>query len=50
MKRREFRNIYDIRIVLRFSPTRPKKTQYTAAKMVKGIDANRAPNFPVNLS
>lgn len=27
-------------------PTRPNRTQYTAAKMVKGIDAKKAPNFP----
>lgn len=31
---------------IRYSPTRPNKTQYTAANMVKGIDANKAPNFP----
>jgi len=28
------------------SPTIPNKTQYTAANMGNGIDANRAPNFP----
>jgi hypothetical protein len=27
-------------------PTSPNKTQYTAAKMVNGIEANKAPNFP----
>lgn len=27
-------------------PTTPKRTQYTAAKIVNGIDANSAPNFP----
>jgi len=27
-------------------PTRPKSTQYNAANMGNGIDANRAPNFP----
>lgn len=30
-------------------PTRPNKTQYTAANMVKGIDANKAPNFPARI-
>lgn len=29
-----------------YSPTIPNKTQYTAANMVNGIDANNAPNFP----
>lgn len=28
-------------------PTRPKRTQYNAANIGKGIDANTAPNFPV---
>lgn len=28
-------------------PTRPNSTQYIAANIVKGIDANRAPNLPV---
>ena len=27
-------------------PTSPNRTQYTAAKMVNGIEANKAPNFP----
>lgn len=27
-------------------PTSPNKTQYTAAKMVNGMEANNAPNFP----
>ena len=27
-------------------PTSPNKTQYTAAKIVKGMEANSAPNFP----
>ena len=31
-----------------YSPTRPNKTQYTAANIVKGIDANKAPNFPAS--
>lgn len=26
--------------------TSPNKTQYTAAKMVNGMEANNAPNFP----
>lgn len=28
-------------------PTRPNKTQYMAAKIVNGIEAKSAPNFPV---
>lgn len=27
-------------------PTSPNRTQYTAAKMVNGMEANKAPNFP----
>lgn len=27
-------------------PTKPNKTQYTAANIVNGIDAKKAPNFP----
>jgi hypothetical protein len=27
-------------------PTRPKRTQYNAANIGKGIDAKTAPNFP----
>lgn len=30
----------------RCSPTKPNNTQYAAANMGKGIDANSAPNFP----
>lgn len=30
------------------SPTKPNNTQYTAAKIGKGIDANKAPNFPAS--
>lgn len=30
-------------------PTSPKRTQYNAANIGKGIDANTAPNFPANL-
>ena len=30
-------------------PTRPKRTQYNAAYIGKGIDANTAPNFPANI-
>jgi hypothetical protein len=29
-------------------PTRPNRTQYNAANIGKGIDANTAPNFPAN--
>lgn len=29
-----------------YSPTRPKSTQYTAAKIGNGMEANNAPNFP----
>lgn len=29
-------------------PTRPKRTQYNAAYIGKGIDAKTAPNFPAN--
>lgn len=30
------------------SPTIPKRTQYIAAKIGSGIDAKKAPNFPVD--
>lgn len=30
-------------------PTRPNRTQYIAANIVKGIDANNAPNFPMDM-
>jgi len=33
--------VYDI-------PTRPKRMQYSAAKIGKGIEANTAPNFPTH--
>lgn len=33
--------IYDI-------PTRPKRIQYSAANIGKGIEANTAPNFPTD--
>jgi hypothetical protein len=29
-------------------PTRPNRTQYKAANIGKGIDANTAPNFPAD--
>jgi len=29
-----------------YVPTRPKTTQYIAANIGKGMDANTAPNFP----
>jgi hypothetical protein len=31
---------------LYYLPTRPNKTQYIAAKIGNGIDANKAPNLP----
>lgn len=31
-------------------PTIPKRMQYTAANIGKGIDANKAPNLPVRKS
>lgn len=31
-------------------PTRPKRTQYNAANIGKGIDANTAPNFPAKIA
>lgn len=34
-------------LITSFLPTRPNKTQYMAAKIVKGIEAKSAPNFPV---
>lgn len=40
--------MYEVNIVnYRNLPTRPNRTQYIAANIVKGIDANRAPNLPV---
>mgnify|MGYP004712567971 FL=1 len=33
----------------RIVPASPNITQYTAANMVKGIDANSAPNFPAHV-
>lgn len=33
----------------KYTPTRPNITQYTAANIVKGIDANNAPNFPTQI-
>lgn len=32
-----------------YEPTRPNMTQYMAANIVKGIDANNAPNFPTHM-
>lgn len=35
-------------LVINVIPTRPKRTQYNAAYIGKGIDAKTAPNFPAN--
>lgn len=34
---------------IKYIPTRPKRTQYIAANIGNGIDANKAPNFPESM-
>lgn len=45
-----FQRMQNVNLCKIYSPTRPNKTQYTAANIVKGIEANNAPNFPAEIS
>lgn len=46
-RRREKRDYHEVKTEC--SPTRPNMTQYRAANIVNGIDANKAPNFPTEI-